>query len=263
MSQLRILSYLPNPRVWKATIAARLCSVEVEVRGAGPDDIGAWLWDFNARPIDQVDAATMQASRRVGRIGMKGRTLYKTDAFLVANPFGTVPAAFSGDGEIGIFESNSILRAVARLGAETRPLYGSGPYEASRIDSFLDVSLVFGRDAQLYLFALLGKLVAEDICVRASEAFEIYLGGLEAALNPDRQFLAGDQVSLADICFACELALFHNERRRSETLRASGQQAILSGARERFPLAFAHFDRLIAHPAFAPDLGPYMAKLLN
>jgi hypothetical protein len=27
------------------------------------------------------------------------------------------------------------------------------------------------------------------------------------------------------------------------------------------PRALALFDRLCAHPAFAPDLGPYLAKL--
>jgi glutathione S-transferase len=50
--------------------------------------------------------------------------LFKTDAFLQAHPFGTVPAAFSPDGRIGIFESNSIMRAVARLGHERFALYG-------------------------------------------------------------------------------------------------------------------------------------------
>ena len=34
MAQLRIFSYLPNPRVWKATIAARFCGVDVEVSEA-------------------------------------------------------------------------------------------------------------------------------------------------------------------------------------------------------------------------------------
>jgi hypothetical protein len=33
MAGLRIFSYLPNPRVWKATIAARFCGVDVEIRG--------------------------------------------------------------------------------------------------------------------------------------------------------------------------------------------------------------------------------------
>ena len=60
-----------------------------------------------------------------------------------------MPAAFSPDGKIGIFESNSIMRTVARLGESRFPLYGRGPYEASRVDTFLDASLVFARDAQV------------------------------------------------------------------------------------------------------------------
>jgi elongation factor 1-gamma len=259
MSVLRIFSYLPNPRVWKATIAARLCDVAVEVRGASADDLAGWLWDFDARPISRVDAATAAAAQRVGRIGFVGQPLYKTDAFLAANPFGTVPAAFSSDGEVGVFESNSIMRAVARLGANA--LYGEGPYEASRIDSFLDVSLVFARDAQIYLFALRSQSLTSDVYARAADALAIYLGGLEAALAPDRQVLCGRDISLADVCFACELALFHNERPADTALAAIGQPALLPGAHERFPRTFAHFERLIAHPAFASDLGPYLAKL--
>jgi elongation factor 1-gamma len=38
MRQLRIFSYLPNPRIWKATIAARLTSVDIEVRGGSPKE---------------------------------------------------------------------------------------------------------------------------------------------------------------------------------------------------------------------------------
>jgi len=51
VSQLRIFSYLPNPRIWKATIAARLCGVEIEVRGSSPKELQSWLWDFDARPL--------------------------------------------------------------------------------------------------------------------------------------------------------------------------------------------------------------------
>ena len=116
MIALRIFSYLPNPRIWKATIAARLCGVEVEVRGAPPSDLTQWLWDFDARPIAAVPVEPLKAAERTGRVGFLNSTLYKTDAFLEAQPFGTVPAAFSPDGRIGIFESNSIMRAVARLG---------------------------------------------------------------------------------------------------------------------------------------------------
>ena len=154
MTQLRIFSYLPNPRIWKATIAARICGVDIEVRGSLPRELQDWFWDFDARPLSEVAPEIAEGAKRVGRIGFSGEQLFKTDSFLAAHPFGTVLAAFSPDGRIGIFESNSIMRAVARLGHERFALYGRDPYEASRIDSFLDTSLVFARDAQLYLFAL-------------------------------------------------------------------------------------------------------------
>jgi len=41
-----------------------------------------------------------------------------------------------------------IMSAVARLGDAKLGLYGNDPYEASRIDSFLDASLVFAREPQ-------------------------------------------------------------------------------------------------------------------
>jgi len=65
-----------------------------------------------------------------------------------------VPAAFSLDGKIGIFEANSVMRAVARLGYGRLPLYGSNADDDARIDSFLAASLIFARDAQIYLLSL-------------------------------------------------------------------------------------------------------------
>jgi len=259
MAQVRIFSYLPNPRVWKAVIAARIGGVELEVRGAAGAELVDWLWDFDARPLSEVSAEERAAAERVGRIGFKGRKLYKTDAFLAAQPFGTVPAAFSGDGQVGIFESNSIMRAVARQ-AKQSSLYGRDPFEASRIDSFLDVSLVFGRDAQIYLLAMQGSELAADVHARADEAFTTYMTGIDRVLEPVRQALVGEGVSLADICFACELALFHNELDRSEALSALGKAPFLANADERFPRAMAHFHRLANDPAFAPEFGPYLAK---
>ena len=112
---LRVFSYLPNPRLAKATIAARLCGVAIEVRGAPPRELARWLWDFDARPLEAED--TSAGTVREARVGFAG-TLHKTDAFLSAHPFGAVPAAFSPDGKIGIFESNAIARAVVRLAPE-------------------------------------------------------------------------------------------------------------------------------------------------
>jgi glutathione S-transferase len=261
MTALRIFSYLPNPRIWKATIAARLCGVEVEVRGASPGELTHWLWDFDARPITAVPADTLTAAERTGRVGFSNSTLCKTDAFLEAQPFGTVRPPSARMAAPGIFESNSIMRAVARLGQDRFPLYGRNAYEASRIDGFLDASLVFARDAQHYLLALRGA-VTPELHARARESFETYLSGIEQALRPQRRFLVGEDVTLADICFFAELSLFHNERGRQAALEAAGLPLLLDdGFAPTYPLAAGHFQRLRAHPAFLPDVAGYLEEI--
>ncbi len=260
MSDLRIFSYLPNPRIWKATIAARLCGVEVEVRGSSPKELESWLWDFDARQLSAGELVT-SADLRTGKVGFTG-TLHKTGAFMEAHPFGTVPAAFSPDGKTGIFESNSIMRAVARLGEKRLPLYGRDAYEASRVDSFLDASLVFARDSQIYLLSLISGTVSPEIHSKTRDAFAIYAAGIDGALSSDREFLVGDGISIADICFVAEVSLFFNERARPGELIKKGLEPILyAGVDAEFPRAFAHFSKLRQHPAFAPDVQPYLKKI--
>src|SRR6266481_5285973 len=220
MSDLRIFSYLPNPRIWKATIAARLSGVEVEVRGSSPKELQSWLWDFDARPLSEGERAT-SADTTAGKVGFTAK-LHKSGAFLEAHPFGTVPAAFSPDGKTGIFESNSIMRAVARLGESRFPLYGRDAYEASRVDSFLDTSLVFARDSQIYLLSLMMGNLTSEIHARASDGFATWAAGIDQALSGQRTWLVGDGVTLADVCFAAELSLFFNEKTRGEAIAALG-----------------------------------------
>jgi elongation factor 1-gamma len=259
MSQLRIFSYLPNPRIWKATIAARLSGVEVEVRGSSPKELQSWLWDFDAGPLPPNEQVPSQEV--FGQVGFKG-TLHKTSGFMEAHPFGTVPAAFSPDGRVGIFESNSIMRAVARLGDSRFPLYGRDAYEASRIDSFLDASLVFARDSQIYLLALGSETLSAEIHSRARDGFRVYLGGINQALSPSREFIVGNNITLADICFVAELSLFYNEKARAGELLKRGWEPILNATVDaEFPKAMSHFTKLSKHPAFAPDVEPYLAKI--
>ncbi|MGE0487056.1 MAG: glutathione S-transferase family protein [Gammaproteobacteria bacterium] len=261
MAVLRIFSYQPNPRVWKATIAARIVGIEVELRGAKPAELADWLWDFDARPLTAADRAD-DSTRQVGRTGFGGTPLHKTPAFLDAHPFGTVPAAFSPDGAMGIFESNSIARAVARLAPDPGQLYGADAYEASRIDSFLDAGLVFGRDTQPYLLALRGDTLDAASHAAAAAAVATWLGGIERALSPARTHLVGDRTSLADIAFACELTMLWYERPHHHRLAAQGLQPVLpDGFDKTYPRAAAHFARLRADPAFAPDLAAHLAHL--
>ena len=264
MIALRIFSYLPNPRIWKATITARLCDVEVEVRGASPSELSQWLWDFDARPIVDVPREMLANAERIGRVGFADQKLYKTEAFLEAQPFGTVPTAFSPDGRIGIFESNSIMRAVARLGAARYPVYGTDVYETSRIDAFLDASLVFARDAQIYLLALSKDAISNELYSRMKVSFAGYLSGIEQALKPQHGFLVGNHLTLADICFVTELCLFHNERARSSVLATAGLAPLLDREfAEIYPRSASHFHRLLVHPAVQPDVAGYLEKIEN
>jgi glutathione S-transferase len=196
-----------------------------------------------------------------GQVGFKG-TLHKTAGFIEAHPFGTVPAAYSPDGSVGIFESNSIMRAVARLGASRFPLYGGDAYEASRIDSFLDASLVFARDSQIYLLALGNATLSAEIHSRARDGFRTYLGGINQALTPSREFIVGNNITLADICFVAELSLFYNEKARAAELSKSGLEPLLNATvGAEFPDAMSHFAKLSKHPAFLPTWNPISRKL--
>ncbi len=257
---LRIFSYLPNPRIWKSTIAARIAGLEVDVQGAPAGELGGWLWDFEPRPLTETDRQNPLFSVE-GRTGFKS-TLYKTPAFREAQPWGTVPAAFSPDGRVGVFESNSIMRAVARQADPAHGLYGTDPYTASRIDGFLDVALVFARDSQIYLLSFGDKSLNADIHRAAGRAFDNWIGGIEHALT-NAQWLCGDTLSIADICFACEVTLFSRERAALFQLDRVGAGPVMGEWEKRFPHAHRHYEKLCRHEAFVPDMQDYLIKLEN
>jgi glutathione S-transferase len=250
---LRIFSYLPNPRVYKALIAARLGGVEVELVGAKPAQLADWLWDFDARPLPD-DRAPLEPFARQSRRGFSG-AIYKTDAFLAAHPFGTVPAAFSPDGSTGVFESNSILRAVARAGDPQAQLYGRDLLAASRIDSFLDANLVFAREAQVYLLSVAELTPA--VYERMRGAYEFYLEGIERALET-HPYLVGDELSIADISFVCDLAQFLREGHYSELLAKAGFSLISADGPRDYPRVYTHLLELSATSAFAAVMGTYL-----
>jgi hypothetical protein len=51
---------------------------------------------------------------------------------------------------------------------------------------------------------------------------------------------------------------------RGAQLNEHGLERILhAGVRKDHPLVFAHFDRLVEHDHFRPDLKPYVGKLLS
>ena len=248
---LRIFSYLPNPRVWKALITADYCGVEIEVVGAKPNELGQWLWDYNARELSESEKTADNPHARISRRGFSG-TLYKTDEFLQAHPFGTVPAAFSPGGGQGIFESNSILRAVARSGGH---LYNGDAYQLSRIDSFLDANLVFAREAQVYLLAM--DNMDQATHARMAAAYEFYLAGVENALV-SHNYICGDELTIADISFVCDFAQFLREGHYESQLQEAGLELVSQNGLTTYPNAYTHMLKLSEEPNFSRHFGSYL-----
>ena len=78
--EIRIFSYLPNPRIWKTTITSRLSGVNLDIIGTSPESIKDWLWDFNARKLTKKDRAEFHNNTTQGKMGFAVR-LYKTNKF--------------------------------------------------------------------------------------------------------------------------------------------------------------------------------------
>lgn len=254
MAVVRIFSYLPNPRVWKSLIAAKHCGVKVELVGDQPANLGSWLWDYDARQLAESELGEDNPNARTGRRGFSG-LLYKTDEFLKAQPYGTVPAAFTGDDRVGVFESNSILRAVVRASQHDHGLYGNNPAEASRIDSFLDASLVFAREAQVYLLVI--KAMTNETHARMKAAYEFYLDGIERALG-NGPFIATNELTMADICFACDFSQFMRERFMSKHLVAHNLDTVCKDFAGDYPNAYRHLINLAGRDEFAEHFGDYL-----
>ena len=252
MASIRIISYLPNPRVYKATIAARYSGVEIEVLGASPSEMVDWLWDYDTFKMTEADKKANKASLRTASVGFAGE-IYKTDAFLVANPFGDIPMAYTNGGRDGVFESNSIMRLAALSGPNAPVLYGKSPGEQARIDGFLDKTLLLADLIQKYILA--GSGLTSDLHKEMKSTFHKYCGVLDNILN-DNRFLVGSQLSLADIVVVCEFALMSNEGRMIADLSKIDCKPILPELKNYTSL-HKHIQELLNRKEFSLDLAPY------
>ena len=169
-------------------------------------------------------------------------------------PFGTVPAAFSPDGSVGIFESNSILRAIARQD-EDGILYGKDSFEASRVDSFLDSNLVFSREHQEYLFGL--QDMNDFLYSRMKKAYEFFLNGIEESLKKFK-FIGFNHLTIIDISFFCDFSQFLREGHYEEELKSKGFSLISEKFPEDFPKSFNHLKELSKKDEFASTIGTYL-----
>ena len=258
MSDIRIISYLPNPRVYKATIVARYSGAVIDVIGDKPPEMANWLWDYEAFKMDDAEKSANASARRTAKTGFSGE-LYKTDAFLGANPFGDIPAAFAENGKMGIFESNSIMRLAALTGPNAPALYGDSAAARARIDGFLDKTLLFADTVQKYILS--GDTLDAELHGQMAAAFQNYCTALELALS-HHAHVSGDALSLSDVVLVCELALMSNECRMADNLAAAELSAILPELKN-YPALHAHVTDLLACAEFAEDLAGYAGNILG
>jgi len=103
------------------------------------------------------------------------------------------------------------------------------------------------------------NVLTHEIYDTINRAFFTYTSGVNNALAFGDSYLVNNRVTLADICFACEYALFSHERTRSAMLTGVEVQPITLDAAERFPKAVTHFENLCGNEAFGTDLAPFLS----
>ena len=140
------------------------------------------------------------------------------------------------------------MRAVARSGKPNN-LYGGDDHAmASRIDSFLDVNLVFSREHQVYILSV--EKMNQVLYNRMKSAYEFYLDGIESALKVNK-CIAGDFISLADISFVCDVGYFLKEVNQRDVLKAQGFDLISEKFKDEYPRCANHLVGLSKQEEFS------------
>lgn len=164
--------------------------------------------------------------------------------FVTLNPLKRIPVLQHGDRLLA--DSAVICRYLESLYPEN-PLYPTDPWEQARCTWFekfadyeLGVSCTFSVFRNRVIMPLIGRPCDED---KVQKALGNTIPPLFAYLDQElagKQFLVGEQMSIADIAVASQMV---NLRHGGETVDAS-----------RYPNLAAHTERMHARPAFASTI---------
>ncbi len=162
-----------------------------------------------------------------------------TPDFLAMNPMGRVPVL--RDGDLAMFESQAILRYLAaRYGADT--LWPDDPVARAPVDQWMEWSK--GSVAPAVIYKVFWQLVRVSAAERDMGLVEAGVEELKVLMRiADAQiarhgWLAGSQISLADITFGTQLFRYFS----------------LEFDRADLPHLRDYYDRLCTRPAYAEQV---------
>jgi glutathione S-transferase len=143
------------------------------------------------------------------RVEVVGPHEIKGDAHLARHPFGRVPAFAHGD--FRLYETQAILRYLDEVFPEPA-LVPSDPRAAARMNQIIGINdwYFFPQAAAPIVFqrvvgpALLGVVTDETVVAAAVPMARTCLVELDRLLG-ERRYLAGDQLSIADIMLAPQI----------------------------------------------------------
>jgi glutathione S-transferase len=154
----------------------------------------------------QMGLEEKKAAYRVQALGV-GES--KSEAYLRKHPFGRVPAFEHGN--FGLYETQAILRYLDDILPEP-PLQPRDPKQAARMNQIIGINdwYLFPMVARVIVFhrvvgpLLLGAAPDEAAIAAAVPDARLCLRELNRLLG-DQSFLAGEQVTLADLMLAPQL----------------------------------------------------------
>eukprot|EP01121_Diplochlamys_sp_Union-15-3_P017177 TRINITY_DN599_c0_g2_i3.p1 TRINITY_DN599_c0_g2~~TRINITY_DN599_c0_g2_i3.p1 ORF type:complete len:237 (-),score=57.39 TRINITY_DN599_c0_g2_i3:74-751(-) len=173
----------------------------------------------------------------------------KTPEFLKKFPLGKVPALEGPEGPV--FESQAMLRYIARKGKDAEGLLGKTPYEQATIDQWSEVVVNY---LSPHVFPLIGWAWGfgkydQQTHEKHVSSVEQAWGWIENQLSHNgKKYLVNDRVTLPDIQFASAM-----KHPLSVSLDAS--------FRAKFPKTTAYLNDLFSLPHFKTVLGE--VKLLE
>ncbi len=118
-----------------------------------------------------------------------------TEEYLTLNPTGKVPTLV--DGDVAIWESNTILRYIASTAGPG--LYPADPAKRSEIERWMDWLLASVNSSYMTIFK--ATKAGDDVPDAAIQELAAALTMADKQLGMTK-YLAGDTVTLADICLA-------------------------------------------------------------